>query len=99
MNYKPSYYLKKIRNYRKRKLVFLKGGKCQVCDYNKCIQALEFHHRDKATKLFNLSGINLTKKSWQEILIEVEKCDLLCSNCHAERENSPTVTENESENA
>jgi hypothetical protein len=69
----------------------LKGGKCQVCGYCKCLQALEFHHRDSLTKKFKLSGINLTKYTWAEILIEVEKCDLLCSNCHAERENFLTV--------
>lgn len=34
------------RKERKRKLVELKGGKCEICGYNKCIEALEFHHLD-----------------------------------------------------
>ena len=84
MSNKPSYYLFKIRNYRKQKLVFLKGGKCQICNYSKCITALQFHHRNKNTKKFKLSGVNLTRYTWKQILTEVEKCDLLCSNCHAE---------------
>ncbi len=89
MSYKPSFYLYKVRTYRKIKLVFLKGGKCSACGYKKCINALEFHHRDPRTKLFKLSGINLTKYSWEKILIEVEKCDLLCSNCHKEQNFGP----------
>jgi len=81
---KPSLYLKVKRNYIRKKLIEMKGGKCQYCNYCKSIQALEFHHRNPKTKLFKLSGINLTSKPWKEILNELEKCDLLCANCHAE---------------
>lgn len=64
-------------------LVEYKGGKCEVCGYNKCIAAMEFHHKNHKKKDFSLSnggetyGLNRAKK-------EVEKCLLVCSNCHRE---------------
>jgi len=86
MNKKPHEYLKTKRNYRRRALIDLKGSKCKECGYNKSYWALDFHHKDPKTKKFKLSGINLTKYSWPEILEELHKCDLLCKNCHAEKE-------------
>ncbi len=53
---------KKVISWRKRtklKLVEYKGGKCQECGYNKCVQALDFHHLDPKEKDFSISG-----KSW-----------------------------------
>lgn len=60
-----------------------KGGKCIICGYNKCIQALQFHHRDPLQKEFSISA-NGNTRSWDEIKKELDKCDLLCANCHAE---------------
>lgn len=57
------------------------GGKCQICGYNKCSAAFDFHHVDPLGKDFNISA-GLT--SWERILPELEKCVLLCSNCHRE---------------
>ena len=71
---------------RKRKLVELSGGKCKVCGYNKTLKALEFHHRDPVKKKFALNGENLRRYSWKTLLEELEKCDLVCSNCHSEIE-------------
>lgn len=68
---------------RKQDLVAHFGGKCIHCGYSKCVAALEFHHRDPATKSFELSQ-NALGKSWNNIIAEAEKCDLVCSNCHAE---------------
>lgn len=42
---------------------------------------LDFHHRDPATKSFNI-GEHYGKHRWKRILEEVAKCDILCSNCH-----------------
>lgn len=59
-----------------------KGGKCIKCGYKKCIAALEFHHIDPTTKdkdYFNSRG-GLT----EELKSELDKCILLCSNCHRE---------------
>ena len=60
------------------------GGKCIRCGYNKCVAALEAHHRDPATKSFALALSGLTK-SWARIKAEADKCDLLCANCHREK--------------
>ena len=68
---------------RRKELVELYGAACVVCGYSKCTDALQFHHRDPATKLFELGRNNMNKR-WNEILAEAAKCDLLCANCHAE---------------
>ena len=56
----------------KQMAVEYKGGKCKICGYNKCVQALEFHHLDPTKKEFNISrsghtmGWEKTKKrAWQ----------------------------------
>lgn len=74
-----------IRIALKKRLVQIKGGKCEICGYNKNIKALQFHHLNPQEKEFNLgyytgsNNINIEKA-----LIEVEKCQLVCANCHAE---------------
>jgi hypothetical protein len=59
------------------------GGKCEICGYEKCDRALSFHHIDPKQKSFGLSDKGLTK-AWDTILQEIEKCILLCANCHME---------------
>jgi hypothetical protein len=66
----------------KRQLIFAFGGKCQRCSYDRCIGALEFHHRDSSQKEFNVGSGNT--KSLAKLMIEAAKCDLICSNCHKE---------------
>jgi hypothetical protein len=58
-----------------------KGGCCQICGYDKCVRALSFHHLDAFHKDFNIGG---KSKSWNTIQSELDKCILLCANCHAE---------------
>lgn len=64
------------------KAVHYKGGKCSICSYNKCITALEFHHIDPTTKLFGIS--DGCTRSWEVIKVELDKCILVCANCHRE---------------
>ena len=64
--------------------LFLGWGKCSMCGYDKNYAALEFHHRNPENKVFNLDSRNLSNTNWDSILKELDKCDLLCSNCHAE---------------
>jgi hypothetical protein len=76
------------RNREKRILLTLKaieykGGKCIRCGYNKFISALEFHHVDPSTKSFVIAKY-IHAKPWDEIQKELDKCDLLCANCHRE---------------
>ena len=70
------------RNRRKQKMIDYKGGQCQKCGYNKCTQALCFHHLDPSTKSFNISGNHCRK--WAIVKQELDKCILLCHNCHCE---------------
>lgn len=71
---------------RRNILLQLKGNKCKICGYYKCKPALHFHHKNREEKKFALSGNGLSGHTWEAILIEVEKCDLICANCHIEIE-------------
>jgi len=59
------------------------GGKCSVCGYSKYEGALEFHHLDSRSKDFGLSQKGMTR-SWKRIQVELNKCILVCANCHRE---------------
>lgn len=72
---------------RKLKLIAMTGGRCGECGYSRNYSALEFHHIDPARKLFQLDMRSLANLQWELILIEVDKCRLLCANCHAELHN------------
>lgn len=74
-----------IRRAIKIQLVKYKGGKCERCGYNKCINALQFHHTNKDEKDFNISNYTCSKYlDLDKVYEEVDKCILLCANCHAE---------------
>lgn len=59
-----------------------KEMKCNKCGENH-IACLDFHHKDPNEKEATISQIVL-KKGWSKkrILKEIEKCEVLCSNCH-----------------
>jgi len=73
----------------KRILVEEAGGRCRLCGYDRCPEALEFHHLDRASKVFALSGAGVTR-SLSKARLEAQKCMLLCANCHAEVEGGVT---------
>lgn len=78
----------KNKNWRtnlKIKCVKFLGGKCSICGYNKCLGALDLHHKNEKNKEFTISGGNL--KSFEKLIPELIKCDVLCSNCHRELHN------------
>ena len=79
-------YKSRLRDAVRAYLVYLSGGKCQVCGYDKCKEALSFHHLDPSVKRFRLSGMFLTY-SLQKVLEEHRKCCLVCHNCHTEIHN------------
>ncbi len=57
---------------------------CEICGYKKNPKILEFHHKDPKDKN---KGINILMKGLKNLDIivnEIEKCVLLCPNCHAE---------------
>ncbi len=76
-----------IDNQLERKLlaVLYKGGQCQHCDESHPA-ALQMHHRDPATKSFPINAKTLSSPyrfTWKVICDELDKCELLCANCHA----------------
>lgn len=75
--------VQKRRDRLKELAVEYKGGKCEVCGYNKCLKALEFHHLNPNEKDFGISQKGYTR-SWEKVKSELDKCIMLCSNCHAE---------------
>jgi 5-methylcytosine-specific restriction endonuclease McrA len=80
------YLIKAVRQRRKKvrqMAVEYKGGKCQRCSYDRCLEALEFHHVKSTGKDFGISDRGYTR-SWKKIREEVDKCVLLCANCHRE---------------
>lgn len=69
---------------RKKEFAVLQfGGECQVCGYSRCIGALEFHHLEVGTKSAHPTHI-IQNWSWERAVVELEKCVLLCANCHRE---------------
>lgn len=82
-----SEYLKQAVTKRRKKLrkmaLDLKGGKCEICGYERCGRALNFHHLDPSKKDFSIGTQGYTK-SWDTIKNEVSKCALVCANCHME---------------
>lgn len=66
----------------KIKCLEYKGNKCEQCGYDKCSRAMSFHHKDATKKDFGISGKHCY--TWQRIKSELDKCSLLCANCHME---------------
>lgn len=69
------------REIRKRWLLDLIGGVCQGCGYQRCQKNLAFHHL--ADKTTGTSG-GFLQQNLAVVVAEVEKCVLLCHNCHGE---------------
>ena len=82
--HKKDLYLKKKKRIKKirKEMIDLLGGKCSKCNYNKCDQALDFHH-NKGEKEGHLSTL-IKNSSKEKVLKEIKKCILLCANCHRE---------------
>lgn len=65
----------------KIKAVEYKGGSCRHCGGRFPYPAMHFHHRNPAEKDVNWTKLRL--RSWDKIVAELDKCELLCANCHA----------------
>lgn len=70
------------RHRQKERAVYIMGGKCQICGYDKCNRALAFHHINPEEKEFQISIAQT--KSWEKVKQELQKCILVCHNCHEE---------------
>ena len=87
--YMKKYYKSHIEIWKNRQIVEtkamhkLKINGCAICGYNKCDRALHFHHVNPEDKKFQVTHSALTKNS---LIDEINKCILLCANCHIEIE-------------
>lgn len=80
------YLIEKVRQRRrltKELAVAYKGGRCFLCGYRDCIDALDFHHLDEHGKDFGISKSGYTRRI-TKVFKEVDKCVLVCANCHRE---------------
>lgn len=75
--------VQKRRDKIKEMAVQYKGGKCCICGYNKCVEALDFHHLDPTQKDFGIGAKGYTR-AWSKVKEELDKCILVCANCHRE---------------
>ena len=75
--------VRKRRQKIRRMAVEYKGGKCEICGYARCPEALEFHHKEDVNKEFGISDKGYTR-SWAAVQRELDKCVILCANCHRE---------------
>ena len=78
-----NFRISELRREVKLKCIEYKGGKCEKCGYDKCPAAMVFHHTDPNKKDFGISS-NGVSRSFEKCKPEIEKCILLCANCHAE---------------
>ena len=62
-----------------------KGGKCQICGYEKYQGALDLHHLNAEEKSFGIGDKGYIG-SWAKVREELDKCILVCANCHREVE-------------
>lgn len=77
---RKSYFQTKNRKL-KHKWVRKLGGKCQRCGYNEFVSGLEFHHVDPDKKRNNATDV-VYSNDYYKALAEIDKCVLMCSNCH-----------------
>jgi len=86
---KSCYNAKKRISYEEKRDVYkeilleqFKVLSCSICGYDKCFAALDLHHRNPKDKDYTIS--KMKTYSDKLIKIEVQKCDLICANCHRE---------------
>ena len=77
---------KKERDEIRRTIKEEKDKPCKKCKKRFIPKAMDFHHRNRKTKKFNISNATKMRVSIKALLREIKKCDLVCKNCHAEIE-------------
>lgn len=56
---------------------------CSICGYNKCQEALDFHHLDSSIKDIGIKDA-VRQKGTEKLKEEIAKCIVVCANCHRE---------------
>ena len=87
-NNSNNYKNQKLRGIkRKYEAILNRGGKCEKCGYDKNIASFEFHHLDPNEKEFNIDVRKFSNTKLTDLQKELDKCVLLCANCHREEHN------------
>lgn len=73
-------WIRERRRDNKLKAIEYKGGKCSVCGNTFHPAVYDFHHLDPSIKDANPTV--LLKGTFEDALSELDKCILVCSNCH-----------------
>lgn len=74
--------VKNSRTRLKERIIYVMGGECQCCGYKKLNSALELHHLVSQEKEFTVASN--TNIAWSSVRKEIQKCILVCANCHRE---------------
>lgn len=80
---KQNEYQLKFKRRKKEEAIRAFGGKCQICGYDKCMGALDFHHVNSDEK-DEEPGRAIIQWKWERVKKELDKCIILCANCHRE---------------
>ena len=76
---------------RQRKLkadcVAYKGGRCTMCQLVDDPAVYDFHHSDPSAKEFSFGS---THRSFESMRVELDKCLLVCANCHRKIHYAPS---------
>ena len=82
---------------KKIKAIDYLGGKCIECSDDNIFH-LSFHHKDPTDKEANIGSLLSTQKQWSIIQKELDKCELICENCHREKHNIESIDSRAREN-
>ncbi len=74
-------YGQKHRQKLKEKVIAYLGGCCVACGLEDDWPVFDAHHLDPSQKKFGI-GAALGRRIWKEVTVELDKCVLLCANCH-----------------
>lgn len=58
---------------------------CMDCGIKYPYYVMHFDHRIPSIKICNISHMYTSCTAWAKIQVEIDKCDLVCANCHAVR--------------
>jgi hypothetical protein len=80
--------IERVRSRQAATLELLRGARrrpCMDCEDTYPPYVMDFDHRDPTKKSFAITDGNSLLKNRAELIEEVEKCDVVCANCHRMR--------------
>jgi len=80
--WQKEYQLKKSKSHRRKIKKIKRNSRCYNCGWHKHPEVLTFHHKNKKLKVDSISKIISRTGNWNKVKEEIDKCILLCPNCH-----------------